>query len=85
MALTAANRSQAEVVATLVLGYRDSAPSNEASSMPPSENVESLLDVNSLDDMPEHIREAYQREAEEDALMTMRSSTPFSTAPGPSS
>ena len=74
-ALKEANQEQAKVVATLVLGYQDSAPTNEASSTPVSESEPSAPDVNSLDDMPDHIREAYQREAKEDEMMMSRLST----------
>lgn len=78
-ALREANRRQAEVVATLVLGYQDSVPTSEASSTTPSENEPSGPDVNNLDDMPDHIREAYLREATEDEMMASRLSTLSST------
>ena len=83
-AMSQANRELSTAMATLVLGYRDSAPSNEPSSTSTSESETSERDVVSLDDMPPHIREAYEREALEDAMMTM-SSTPSSTEPPSSS
>lgn len=62
-----------EATLTLVLGYRDSPLSSEASSTELPESETPKPDVLNLDDMPEHIREHYLREASED-LMT--SSTP---------
>ena len=76
-ALAEANRRQAEVVATLVLGYQTSpgsVPSSEASSTTRFESEISGPDVNNLDDMPDHIREAYLREATEDEEMMTLSS-----------
>lgn len=77
-ALTQANQELSAAMATLVLGYRDSAPSSEVSSTMPNETEPSERDVFNLDDMPDNIREAYLREAQEDAMMS-RSWTPSST------
>lgn len=71
---------QANLLATLVLGYRDSPPSSEQVSTEPNESETSQPDVNSLADMPDHIREAYLREEAEDlaqeAMRTTTSSRP---------
>lgn len=86
---TKANETMArewrEATLTLVLGYRDSLPSSEPSSIEPSEIETRKPDVLSLDDMPEHIREHYLREQTEDAEREMISSMPSSMPPTSSS
>lgn len=71
---------QANLLATLVLGYRDSPPPSEQVSTEPSESETLQPDVNSLADMPDHIRETYLREEAEDlaqeAMRTTTSSRP---------
>ncbi len=63
-----------EATLTLVLGYRDSAPSSEALPTESPESETQTRDENSLDDMPDHIREHYRREQQEDAEMERISS-----------
>jgi hypothetical protein len=75
---TKANESMAkewrEATLTLILGYRDSLASSEPLSTEPNESETLPRDENSLDDMPEHIREHYLREATEDDEREMISS-----------
>ena len=59
-------REWREATLTLVLGYRDSAQWSEPPTTEPSETEASPRDELNLDDMPDHIREAYLREATED-------------------
>jgi hypothetical protein len=74
--VTSMNAEQAKLMATLVLGYQDSQPPSEPPSTEPSETETPKPDVNSLDDMPDHIRDQYLREAEEDLLQeAMRGTT----------
>jgi hypothetical protein len=74
--VTEMNREQAKLMATLVLGYQDSQPPSGPSSTDSKESETPERDVNSLDDMPNHIREIYQREQEEDLLQeAMRGTT----------
>ena len=86
---TLANETMArewrEATLTLILGWKDSAPSSEASTTDLPESETPLRDVLSLDDMPSHIAEHYQREAQEDAEMERISSLRSSTLPTPSS
>ena len=77
--LSEISATHTQAVADLVLGRpQDSIPSSEPSSTGPSETSASKRDEFSLDDMPEHIAEAYRREAAEDGAMTTRS-MPYST------
>lgn len=70
---------QMEGVSDLVLGRsQDSAPSSEQSSTASNESETPKRDEWSLDDMPEHIRQTYEREAQEDSMMA-KSSTPSTT------
>lgn len=75
---TRANETMAkewrEATLTLILGYQDSLASSEVSSTESQESETPKPDVLSLDDMPDHIREHYLREATEDAQMEMISS-----------
>lgn len=73
-----------EAVQTLVLGYQDSAPSNERPSTEPSENEILPTDDELLARMPPHIQEAYRREQEEEQMLSTRFS-PSSTGPNGSS
>jgi len=68
-ALTRMKTETDQTLMTLVLGYKDSAPPREPVSIEPSESETSPTDVNSWDDMPDHIKEHYLREQMEDSLM----------------
>lgn len=82
-ALTTLAQGQRDSTETLVLG-RDSPPSSEPWPTEWPENEKPKSDENNLADMPNHIREIYEREAQEDALMATLSSS-FSTPPTASS
>lgn len=74
-AITQMKLASDNLATTLVLGYRDSRGTSEPPSTESNENETENVDVNNWDDMPDHIREHYERELMEDSLMKTPSST----------
>lgn len=60
-------RSHSDLVAQMVLGWKDSPPPSEPLSTMPNESVTLPEPGPIFDDMPDHIKMAYEREASEDA------------------